>query len=59
MTLRFYTFNAHYLCNLAGAGDNMIDEELLNEIEGQDEHPAIARLIELGRQNPLSPLTTF
>ena len=28
----------------------MIDEELLNEIEGQDEHPAIARLIELGRQ---------
>jgi RNA polymerase primary sigma factor len=28
----------------------MIDEELLNEIEGQDEHPAIARLIEVGRQ---------
>ena len=30
----------------------MIDEELLNEIEEQDEdeHPAIARLIELGRQ---------
>ena len=28
----------------------MIDEELLKEIENQDEHPAIARLIELGRQ---------
>jgi RNA polymerase primary sigma factor len=28
----------------------MIDEELLNDIEDQDEHPAIARLIELGRQ---------
>jgi RNA polymerase primary sigma factor len=28
----------------------MIDEELLNDIEEQDEHPAIARLIELGRQ---------
>jgi RNA polymerase primary sigma factor len=28
----------------------MIDEELLKEIEDQDEHPAIARLIELGRQ---------
>jgi RNA polymerase primary sigma factor len=28
----------------------MIDEELLNDIEDQEEHPAIARLIELGRQ---------
>jgi RNA polymerase primary sigma factor len=28
----------------------MIDEELLNEIEDQEEHPAIARLIELGRK---------
>jgi RNA polymerase primary sigma factor len=28
----------------------MIDEELLNDIEEQDEHPAIARLIDLGRQ---------
>jgi RNA polymerase primary sigma factor len=28
----------------------MIDDELLNEIEDRDEHPAIARLIELGRQ---------
>ena len=28
----------------------MIDEELLHDIEEQDEHPAIARLIELGRQ---------
>ena len=28
----------------------MIDEELLNDIEEQDDHPAIARLIELGRQ---------
>ena len=28
----------------------MIDEKLLSEIEGQEEHPAIARLIELGRQ---------
>jgi len=31
-------------------GEKMIDEELLNDIENQDEHPAIARLIELGRQ---------
>ena len=28
----------------------MIDEELLHDIEEPDEHPAIARLIELGRQ---------
>ena len=28
----------------------MIDEELLHEIEEPDEHPAIARLVELGRQ---------
>jgi RNA polymerase primary sigma factor len=28
----------------------MIDEELLNDIEERDEHPAIARLIDLGRQ---------
>ncbi len=28
----------------------MIDEELLNDIEEQDEHPAIARLVDLGRQ---------
>ncbi|MFN2176908.1 MAG: sigma-70 family RNA polymerase sigma factor [Anaerolineales bacterium] len=28
----------------------MIDEQLLSEIEGQEEHPAIARLVELGRQ---------
>ncbi|MBN1146718.1 MAG: RNA polymerase sigma factor [Anaerolineales bacterium] len=28
----------------------MIDDELLNEIEERDEHPAIARLIDLGRQ---------
>lgn len=28
----------------------MIDEELLNEMDEQEEHPAIARLIELGRQ---------
>ena len=28
----------------------MIDDELLNEISGREEHPAIARLIELGRQ---------
>jgi RNA polymerase primary sigma factor len=28
----------------------MIDEELLNEIDDQEEHPAIARLIELGRK---------
>ena len=28
----------------------MIDEELLNEIEERDQHPAIARLVELGRQ---------
>jgi RNA polymerase primary sigma factor len=28
----------------------MIDEELLHDIEDRDEHPAIARLIELGRQ---------
>ncbi len=28
----------------------MIDEELLNDIDERDEHPAIARLIELGRQ---------
>ena len=28
----------------------MIDEELLNDMEEQEEHPAIARLIELGRQ---------
>ncbi len=28
----------------------MIDEELLHDLEGRDEHPAIARLIELGRQ---------
>ena len=28
----------------------MIDDELLNGIEEPDEHPAIARLIELGRQ---------
>jgi RNA polymerase primary sigma factor len=33
-----------------GIGDKMIDDELLNEIEDRDEHPAIARLIELGRQ---------
>jgi RNA polymerase primary sigma factor len=33
-----------------GLGDEMIDEELLNDIEEQDEHPAIARLIDLGRQ---------
>jgi RNA polymerase primary sigma factor len=31
-------------------GDKMIDDELLQEIEDRDEHPAIARLIELGRQ---------
>jgi RNA polymerase primary sigma factor len=30
-------------------GENMIDEELLNEIDEQ-EHPAIARLVELGRR---------
>jgi RNA polymerase primary sigma factor len=35
---------------MPGLGDAMIDEELLNDIEEQDEHPAIARLIELGRQ---------
>ena len=28
----------------------MIDEEMLNDIDEQEEHPAIARLIELGRQ---------
>jgi RNA polymerase primary sigma factor len=28
----------------------MIDEELLNAIENQEEHPALARLIEIGRQ---------
>jgi len=28
----------------------MIDEQLLNQIENQDVHPAIARLVELGRQ---------
>ena len=28
----------------------MINEQLLQDMEGQDEHPAIARLIELGRQ---------
>jgi RNA polymerase primary sigma factor len=28
----------------------MIDEELLHDIEEPDEHPAVARLIELGRQ---------
>lgn len=28
----------------------MIDEELLHDIDSRDEHPAIARLIELGRQ---------
>jgi RNA polymerase primary sigma factor len=28
----------------------MIDDELLKDIEDRDEHPAIARLIELGRQ---------
>jgi len=28
----------------------MIDEELLNDIDEHEEHPAIARLIELGRQ---------
>ena len=28
----------------------MIDEELLNDINDRDEHPAIARLIEMGRQ---------
>jgi len=28
----------------------MINEQLLHDMEGQDEHPAIARLIELGRQ---------
>ena len=28
----------------------MIDEELLHDIEEPDEHPAIARLLELGRQ---------
>jgi RNA polymerase primary sigma factor len=28
----------------------MIDEELIHDIDAQDEHPAIARLIELGRQ---------
>ncbi len=28
----------------------MIDDKFLSEIEGQEEHPAIARLIELGRQ---------
>src|SRR5512139_3354658 len=28
----------------------MIDEELLHDIEEPDEHPAIARLIDLGRQ---------
>jgi RNA polymerase primary sigma factor len=35
---------------IKGLGDEMIDEELLNDIEEQDEHPAIARLIDLGRQ---------
>jgi RNA polymerase primary sigma factor len=33
-----------------GFGDKMIDDELLSEISGREEHPAIARLIELGRQ---------
>jgi RNA polymerase primary sigma factor len=34
-----------------GQGEKMIDEELLTSIEDQEEeHPAIARLIELGRQ---------
>jgi RNA polymerase primary sigma factor len=33
-----------------GNGEKMIDDELLNEIEARDEHPSIARLIELGRQ---------
>jgi RNA polymerase primary sigma factor len=28
----------------------MIDEELLSDIDSQEDHPAIARLIELGRQ---------
>ena len=28
----------------------MIDDELLNEMDDQESHPAIARLIELGRQ---------
>ena len=28
----------------------MIDEELINDIDEQEDHPAIARLIELGRQ---------
>jgi RNA polymerase primary sigma factor len=35
---------------LAGAGAKMIDEELLHDIDEQEGHPAIARLIELGRQ---------
>ena len=30
----------------------MIDDELLKGIEEPDEHPAIARLIELGGRNP-------
>jgi RNA polymerase primary sigma factor len=35
---------------MAGVGDNMIDEELLHEMDEQEGHPAIARLIEFGRQ---------
>jgi RNA polymerase primary sigma factor len=34
-----------------GPGEKMIDDELLNAIEeNEDEHPAVARLIEMGRQ---------
>jgi len=35
---------------LAGVGVKMIDEELLHDMDEQEGHPAIARLIELGRQ---------
>jgi len=31
-------------------GERMINKELLNDISEQEEHPALARLIELGRQ---------
>ena len=35
---------------MAGVGVKMIDEELLHDMDEQEGHPAIARLIELGRQ---------